>query len=107
MILRELFMNIRSQSNVHINIRKVFMNVHEHFTKLRKLFLQPTVEIFINSSNNYRFKMDESLIALSMKANANALKKQFPSPLVLLNFEYLVLRSYNADYDYYIHSSVS
>ena len=51
--------------------------------------------------------MDESLIALSMKANANALKKQFPSPLVLLNFEYLVLRSYNADYDYYVHSSVS
>ena len=42
-ILRELFMNIRSRSNVHMNIHEVFVNVHEHFTKLRKLFLQPTV----------------------------------------------------------------
>ena len=47
--------------------------------------------------NTYGFKMDESVMALSMKANANALKKQFPSPLVLLNFEYLVLRSYNVE----------
>ena len=42
-----------------------------------------------------------SVIALSMKANANALKKQFPSPLVLLNFEYLVFRSYNVQMHVY------
>lgn len=41
-----------------------------------------------------------------MKANANALKKQLPSPLVLLNFEYLVLRSYSMDYDYTFFSKL-
>ena len=46
-------------------------------------------------NDTYGFITDESLIACSMKANANALKKQFPSPLVLRNFEYLVLRSYS------------
>lgn len=37
--------------------------------------------------------IDKSVMALSMNAKANALKKQFPSPLVLLNFEYLVFKS--------------
>ena len=46
MILHELFMNIRSRSNVHMNIREVFANVYEHFVKLRILFLQPTVHVF-------------------------------------------------------------
>ena len=38
MILRELFMNIRSRSNVHMNIHEVFANVHEHFANY---FWQP------------------------------------------------------------------
>ena len=38
MILCELFMNIRSRSNVHMNIREVFANVYEHFAKLRIFF---------------------------------------------------------------------
>ena len=38
MILCELFMNICLRSNVHMNIREVFANVHEHFAKLRILF---------------------------------------------------------------------
>ena len=46
-MLRELFMNTHSRSNVHMNICEVSVNVHEHFANY---FWQPNGKLQKNST---------------------------------------------------------